>query len=205
MQIDLDENDDAYSAPPLPSGGLATGGGFGEDALSKPATATQYLQKINPNLVITGVFALGGLFALSMLIAALGKANPNSQMLQAQQVTAQANGTALTATTDALKTVANQRPSCIAIVCNFPDAKPAQEVQQPVEQYPDYYQQPPQTIAATVPTDPRQPDYWRFWLQQDHNYVDRYVAYCRSQGGYGIGLQTPACQALSQTLAQTLY
>ena len=205
MQIDLND-DDAYSAPPLPSGGLAMGGSFGEDALSKPATTTQYLQRINPNLVITSVFALGGLVILTLLVAGLGKANPNNQMLQAQQVTAQANGTALTATTDALKTVVSQRPSCIAIVCNFPDAQPAQATQPPpIEQYPDYYQQPTQTIAATVPTDLKQPDYWQFWLQQDPNYIDRYADYCRAQGGYGIGWQTPECQALSQTLAQTLY
>ena len=127
MQIDLNDND-AYSSPPLPSGGLAMGGSFGEDALSHSRTTT-YLQQINPNLVVTGSFALGGLFILTLLIAGLGKANPNNQMLQAQQVTAQANGTALTATTDALKTVANQRPSCIAIVCNFPDAQPAQATQ----------------------------------------------------------------------------
>ena len=109
MQIDLDD-DDAYSAPPLPSGGLAMGGSFGEDALSKPATATQYLQRINPNLVITGGFTLGGLVILTLLVAGLGKANPNNQMLQAQQVTAQANGTALTATTDALTIVAKLIP-----------------------------------------------------------------------------------------------
>ena len=193
MQIDLSD-DDAYASPPLPSGGLAVGGGFGEDALSKPATATQYLQRINPNLVITGGFALGGLFALSMLIAALAKANPNSQMLQAQQATAQANGVALTATTDALKTVANQRPSCIAIVCNFPEAQPPQAPQQqPVEQYPDYYQQPVQTIAATVPNGPTSPDWWRQQWQSDPAYVQGWVNFCPA-----VRWQSGECRAISQ-------
>ena len=193
MQIDLND-DDAYSAPPLPSGGLAMGGSFGEDALSKPATTTQYLQRINPNLVITGGFALGGLFALSLLIAGLGKANPNNQMLQAQQVTAEANGTALTATTDALKTVANQRPSCIAIVCNFPATEPAQATQPPpIEQYPDYYQQPTQTIAATVPNGPTSPDWWRQQRQTDPAYVQGWVNFCPS-----VRWMSGECQAISQ-------
>jgi len=48
MQIDLND-DDAYSAPPLPSGGLATGGSFGEDRVG---------QRFVRNCITTGLKVL---------------------------------------------------------------------------------------------------------------------------------------------------
>ncbi len=223
MQIDLDDND-AYAAPPMPAGGLATGGSFGEDALSTPAAATQYLQRINPNVIVIGGFVIGGVFALNTLVAGLGQANPNNQMLQANQVTAEANGTALTATTEALKTVANQRPSCIAIVCNFPrtapdegfppELLPAETVdrqqQQQTQDYATQQQHQPnsaggsfprqgltQPIAATALNVTDTPDYWRQQWQQHPDYVQQYIAYCQQQS---IGWKSSDCQALYWTL-----
>jgi hypothetical protein len=211
MQIDLNDSDNSYDAnSPLATGGLATGGSFGEDALAAPSTTMLYLRQINPNLVVGGALLLGAIALLSLLVAGLGKANPNNQMLQAQTATAQANSTALTATTDALKTVANQRPSCIAIVCNFPDAQSAQAAQPPVEPHPDYDQastgsgfnnqlsptaasQPAQPITAAVPNDPTLPDWWRQQWQTDPNYVQQWINFCPA-----VRWESDECRAISQ-------
>jgi hypothetical protein len=231
MQIDLDDPNDAYAADRATGGvtigtplaNLTTGNPFGEDALAPPATLPLYLQQINPNLVVCGGFVLAGIFALNLLVAGLGNANPNNQMLQSQQVTAEANGTALTATTDALKTVANQRPSCIAIlgVCNAPDQTSEPVQQTPAELpplYPDFYpdqyldQSPDQfpnhslpaqsaTLTVTVPTNASTPDFWRYQWQQDPAYVYEWIRYCQSQGSpYSPGWQSPECRALSSLL-----
>ncbi len=223
MQIDLDDANDAYAADRAngartlgtPVADLTTGNLFGESALVPPATLPLYLQQINPNLVICGGFMLAGIFALNLLVSGLGNANPNNQMLQSQQVTAEANGAALTATTDALKTVANQRPSCIILgICNAPDP-PSEPVQSPTPAepspiYPDYYPdqypdfQPPAqpaTLTATVPTDASTPDFWRYQWQQDPAYVYEWISYCQSQGSpYSPGWQSPECRALSTLL-----
>lgn len=216
MQIDLDDANDAY-APDRPTGGVAigtplasltTGNPFGEDALAPPATLPLYLQQINPNLVLCGSFMLAGIFGLNLLVTGLGKANPNNQMIQSQQATAVANGVALTATTDALKTVAKQRPSCVAIlgICNAPEPEPEPYPRLPAAPYPDYPEQylddpsGPQvvTLAATVPTDAQTPDFWRYQWQQDPAYVREWITYCQTEGGaFAPGWQSSECRALS--------
>lgn len=210
MQINLDENN-----ADLPGGGLVHGGSFGEDALAAPTAMMLYLRQINPNLVIIGGLAIGGIFALNGLISGLGKANPNNSMLETQKIQAEAYKSMVTATSDSLKTVANQRPGCVAIVCVYPDGnqpKPqAQPEQQPYApqyppQYPEYYQPPAQSptvpianlASALVPTNPATVEFWRYQHYQNNQaYISDWMGYCN-----GVAWQASECIALSSALNQ---
>lgn len=185
------------------SGGIVSGGSFGEMApYSEVPTLLTYATRINPNLVIIGGLVVGGFFALQGLIQGLGKANPNNAMLETQKVQAEAYKSMVTATSESLKTVANQRPACIAIVCNFPEAPQlAQPAPQPPD-YPDYYEppdQPPSGIPIATfepPTNPASAEFWRYQRSQNnHAYINSWIHYCNS-----VVWQASECIALSSAL-----
>lgn len=190
------------------AGGIVSGGSFGEDALAPSAATLLYLRQINPNLLVVGGFVVGGILALNALVVGLGRANPNNQMLETRQIEAEANKVTVTATTDALKAAVNQRPACIAIVCNFPAPAqslaplPAQPVlPQPLPPESPGYYQAVAASATTVQIDATMPEFWRYQQQQHPDWVEQQITACRAQGGFDAGWQSPQCQALSQALS----
>jgi hypothetical protein len=197
------------------SGGIVSGGSFGEMApYSETPTLLTYATRINPNLVIIGGLAIGGIFAFNGLILGLGKANPNNSMLETQKIQAEAYKSMVTATTDSLKTVANQRPGCVALVCIYPDANQQEQPQaqpaQPSPQYPDYpeyYEPPAQSPSSTpianlastlVPTNPSTVEFWRYQrYQNNQTYINDWINYCNS-----VAWQASECIALNSALVQ---
>lgn len=190
------------SAADIPTGGLATGGFFGQDGLTEYTHPTTkifaYASKINPNLLIAGAIAIGGLFTISSVINSLGKANPNNAMLETQRIQAETNEQIVTATVDSLKAVVQQRPSCIAIVCNVPEQ--AATTTQPSQQPPDLYQPVPATISfqqqtAAIPTDGTTVEYWDYYEQRDHQLITQWITHCRISNW-----SSQECTALSTAL-----
>lgn len=209
--------DEQFYAPDVPTaesgatGGIVSGGSFGEMApYSETSTLLTYVIQINPNLIVIGCLGLGALFGFQGLIRALGTANPNTALLENQTAQGQAYQGAMTAQGEALKTVAEQRPSviCAALVCNLPDQQPEQQAP-PVEyhQSPEYYQPPIQSpivpvAAATpppVPTDPTTVEFWQYH-RNNRVYIGDWVNHCRAEGGNGVGWQSAECIALSSAL-----
>lgn len=210
MHIDLEDND--IYASDRPTGAIVSGGSFGENSLastaaSPTAVTLEYLSRVNPNLLALGGLVLGGIFIFKLLVSGLGQANPNNQLLEVRKIEAQTNQQTLAATTDALKTVANQRPSCISLICIMPEEKPQaqpapqepQEVQPPYPiqpypqpEYPEYYEV---QAAAAIPIgnarSPKSPDFWHFQWQQNPNYVRQWQSDCHRQNW-----NSPECQAL---------
>lgn len=180
-------------------------GSFGIDRPAPEPIYATVTRKLNPNFVLGGVLAVGGMWVLSGLVTSLGQANPNNQMLEASSIQAEAYKVMIESQSKAMQAVANQRPACIALVCNTAEPSqpqpiyepPAQTIQQaPMVEKEGYSPLPaatPTPIAA-VPTDATTVAFWAHHMS-DRPYIDEWHRYCSTNWDF-----QPECQALRLAL-----
>ncbi len=201
------------------SGGVAGGlthtpvGSFGMDRPAPEPVHTVVLRKVNPNFMFGGLIAVGGMGVLTLLVTSLGQANPNNQMLETSNLQAEAFKTMIESQSQAMQAVANQRPACIALVCNTSEPRqsepqyeaPVQSVQQMPTGEGEGYSESPSPVPSSpspsatptplaVPTDATTVSFWLHHMN-DQAYIDRWHQHCAANWD-----TQPECQALRVAL-----
>jgi len=177
--------------------GVASGGLVRGQAFSKPAVPVE-VQIARLNMVrsvlpagLLAAAAVGSMYLLQNLMTA----SPNGQLIAVIRENTAATREAAASNAQAVKSAA-EASGCTGLCIGWGNSKPA-----PVQQYPDYYQQPqqqPMTVSAPAPT----PETVAFWRAASPDLINVQMAYC---SGADVQWQTPQCAALYRTRQGAAY
>ena len=181
--------------------GAASGGLVRGQAFSKPAVPVE-VQIARLNMVrsvlpagLMAAAAVGSMYLLQNLMTA----SPNGQLIAVIRENTAVTREAAASNAQAVKSAA-EASGCTGLCLGWGKSAPAAEPI-PVQQYPDYYQQPqqqPMTVAAPAP----KPEQAEFWRTASPDLVNVQMGYC---SGADVQWQTPQCAALYQARQGASY